>query len=122
MTTSTWKRLQARTVMAALFASAAALALAGAYYTRGKYWIWNNNFDNSTIGFTADSATNPTWTATFNFSSSSLYGYPASILGAHYGWNPTNDTTFPRKISTIASATSYFSYGSYGSNMAGDFA
>ena len=61
-------------------------------------------------------------TVWYNFSSFSLYGYPAIVRGWHYGWNPTGDTLFPKQISATKSVPCSFSYSSGGSNVAGDFA
>lgn len=105
-----------------LFASISGTAQAGPYNLYSPYFAWDNNFNNSNISWSPSSGQYPQWTASFNFSSNSLYGYPASIRGWHYGWNPTGDTLFPRQISATGTIPAAFSYASGGSNMAGDFA
>lgn len=88
----------------------------------GPYFAWDNNFHGSNISWTPGSGSDPTWTASFNFSQDGLYGYPASIRGWHYGFNPAGDNLFPKQVSTISTAPAQFSYTSGGSNMKGDFA
>ncbi|MEO9089202.1 MAG: cellulase [Rhodanobacter sp.] len=97
-------------------------AHAGDHKTYGAYYAWNNNFNNSAIAWSPSTGAYPQWSASFNLPGGSLYGYPASIRGWHYGWNPTGDTLFPRKISTANTIPAAFSYASGGSNMVGDFA
>ena len=106
----------------ALFAGINSAAQAGPYNLYPPYFAWDNNFNNSDISWSPSAGKYPQWTASFNFSSYSLYGYPASIRGWHYGWNPTGDTLFPRQLSTVSTIPAAFSYASGGSNMAGDFA
>jgi lysophospholipase L1-like esterase len=86
------------------------------------YLAWNNNFHGSHIGWQPGGDEAPQWTASFNFSTNSLYGYPASIRGWHYGWNPAGDTLFPRKLSDTTSIPCSFSYNSGGDDLHGDFA
>lgn len=101
---------------------ASAQVQAGASKNYPPYFAWNNNFNNSNIVWSPSSGSYPQWTASFNFTDYNLYGYPASIRGWHYGWNPTGDTLFPRQISSLTTIPAAFSYASGGSNMAGDFA
>jgi hypothetical protein len=100
---------------------ASTAAQAGNYNLYPPYFAWDNNFNNSAIAWSPSSGSYPQWTASFNFSSDSLYGYPASIRGWHYGWNPTGDTLFPKQLSATHTIPAAFSYASGGSNMAGDF-
>lgn len=110
-------------MVAALCAAViSASAHAGDHKTYGAYYAWDNNFNNSAIAWSPSTGSYPQWSASFNFPGGSLYGYPASIRGWHYGWNPTGDTLFPRKISSVSTIPAAFSYASDGSNMAGDFA
>jgi hypothetical protein len=90
--------------------------------TYSPYWAWDNNFNNSAISWSPGTGTNPQWSVGFNFSSYNLYGYPASVRGWHYGYNPSGDKTFPKQLSAIKSLPASFSYASGGTNMAGDFA
>lgn len=114
------KTLASLTAAACLLGAFAARA--GDYNQYPPYFAWDNNFNNSAIGWSPSSGAYPQWTASFNFSSNSLYGYPASIRGWHYGWNPTGDTLFPKQISATRTIPAAFSYAAGGSNMAGDFA
>lgn len=86
------------------------------------YFAWNNNFSGKPIGWQAGKEDAPQWRASFNFSTNSLYGYPASVRGWHYGWNPSGDNLFPRKLSDTASIPCSFSYNCGGSDLRGDFA
>lgn len=97
-------------------------AYAGPSKNFGTQFAWVNNFNNSTINSSFGTGSTPSLTVSFNFSSYNLYGYPACIRGWHYGWNPTGDTLFPKKVSAISSSNCTFNYSSGGSNMAGDFA
>jgi lysophospholipase L1-like esterase len=85
-------------------------------------FAWNNNFHGSVIGWQAGEDEAPQWTANFNFATNSLYGYPASIRGWHYGWNPANDDLFPKKLSETTSIPCSFSYNCGGDDLHGDFA
>jgi hypothetical protein len=88
----------------------------------GQYWEWPNTFhNNGTFKFTPGTGSNPQWYESFNVPSGNLYGYPASIRGYHYGYNPSGDTLFPKEMSTISHIPAAFSYASSGSNMKGDF-
>jgi beta-glucosidase len=86
------------------------------------YFAWNNNFHGSAIGWQPGTKDAPPWTANFNFSTNGLYGYPASIRGWHYGWNPTGDNLFPRKLSDTTGIPCSFSYNYGGDDLCGDFA
>jgi len=103
-------------------AALSSAAHAGAEQNYGSQWAWDNNFNNSTINISFGSGSTPNFTVWYNFSSYSLYGYPANIRGWHYGWNPTGDTLFPKQLSATKSIPCTFSYSSGGSSMAGDFA
>lgn len=106
------------------------IAMAGPYQTFGPYYAWINNFNDPNNGIQQDNAAKaPNLSSDeaylafdFNFQKSSLYGYPAIIRGSHYGWNPTNDTLFPRKFTEFKSIPVKFSYQAKGANIAGDFA
>jgi hypothetical protein len=100
----------------------AAAAEAGPYKVYGSEFAWVNNFNNSTINSSFSTNGVPGMTVWYDFSSYSLYGYPAVIRGWHYGWNPAGDTLFPRQISATNSIPCSFTYSSSGSSMAGDFA
>jgi Ricin-type beta-trefoil lectin domain-like/Glycosyl hydrolase family 12 len=97
-------------------------AHAGANKVFGAQWAWDNNFNNSVINTTFGTGSTPSLTVSYNFSSYSLYGYPACIRGWHYGFNPANDNLFPMQVSAASSVPCTFSYSSSGSSMAGDFA
>jgi len=86
------------------------------------YYAWDNNFSREEIGWEPGTADAPQWTASFNFSTNRLYGYPASIRGWHYGWNPTDDDLFPKKLSDTTDIPCSFSYNSGGDDLHGDFA
>jgi len=86
------------------------------------YYAWNNKFTREEIGWNPGTEEVPQWTANFNFATNSLYGYPASIRGWHYGWNPAEDNLFPKKISETTSIPCSFSYNSGGDDLHGDFA
>jgi hypothetical protein len=86
-------------------------------------WAWNNDFNGSHVNASFGNDAWPTESFSYNFSNSSLYAYPACCLGWHYGYNPQNDySQLPRQLSQMHGAPCNFSYSSYGSNMAGDFA
>jgi lysophospholipase L1-like esterase len=86
------------------------------------YFAWNNKFTREEIGWHPGTDDAPQWTASFNFSTNGLYGFPASIRGWHYGWNPADDNLFPKKLSGTASIPCSFSYNSGGEDLHGDFA
>jgi lysophospholipase L1-like esterase len=86
------------------------------------YFAWNNNFSGQEIGWQPGTGDAPQWTANFNFTTNSLYGYPASIRGWHYGFNPANDNLFPKKLSETTSIPCSFSYNCGGDDLHGDFA
>jgi hypothetical protein len=86
------------------------------------YFAWNNNFSGQEIGWQPGTGDAPQWTANFNFATNSLYGYPASIRGWHYGFNPANDNLFPKKLSETTSIPCSFSYNCGGDDLCGDFA
>jgi hypothetical protein len=97
-------------------------AYAGPYQVYGTEFAWVNNFNNSTINSSFSTNSVPGMTVSYDFSSYSLYGYPAIIRGWHYGFNPANDNLFPKQLSATSSIPCTFDYSSGGSNMAGDFA
>jgi lysophospholipase L1-like esterase len=86
------------------------------------YYAWNNKFTREEIGWQPGTEDAPQWTANFNFATNRLYGYPASIRGWHYGWNPTGDNLFPKKLSDTTSIPCSFSYNCGGDDLHGDFA
>ncbi|HEX9047697.1 MAG TPA: RICIN domain-containing protein [Verrucomicrobiae bacterium] len=92
--------------------------------TYGACWAWNNNFNDPYGGIhdSFDSGSYPGETIWFDFTSSSLYGYPAICRGWHYGYSATGDTMFPAQVSQLSSIPCQFSYQSGGSGMQGDFA
>ena len=92
----------------------------------GQYWEWPNTFDNNgTFVFTPGTGSNPQWYESFNVPGGNLYGYPASIRGYHYGYNPAGDTLFPKQMSSISHIPASFSYASTqvkgGTTLRGDF-
>lgn len=86
------------------------------------YFAWNNNFSGEPIGWHPGTNSVPQWTASFNFSTNRLYGYPASARGWHYGLNPTGDSLFPKKLSELNRVPCEFSYNCGGEALHGDFA
>ena len=86
------------------------------------YYAWNNNFSREEIGWQSGTEDAPQWTANFNFSTNRLYGYPASIRGWHYGWNPANDNLFPKQLYGTTGILCSFSYNCGGEDLHGDFA
>lgn len=86
------------------------------------YYAWDNNFSYQAIGWQPGTNDVPQWTASFNFATNRLYGYPASIRGWHYGWNPTEDHLFPKKLTATTDIPCSFSYNSGGEDLHGDFA
>jgi lysophospholipase L1-like esterase len=86
------------------------------------YFAWDNNFHGSSIGWHPGTDTAPQWTASFNYPTNGLYGYPASIRGWHYGWNPAKDDLFPRKLADTTAVSCSFSYNCGGEDLHGDFA
>ena len=112
-------------IVAAIMTMVAGVAHAGPSKNFGAQWAWDNNFGaggNSAISATFGNGSSPSINVTYNFGSFNLYGYPACIRGWHYGSNPTGDTLFPMQVSQATSIPCNFSYSSFGSNMAGDFA
>jgi hypothetical protein len=107
-----------------LMAGFASTAQAVDYKTYGACWAWNNNFNDPSGGIhdSFDSGSYPGETIWFNFSSQSLYGYPAICRGWHYGTSETGDNLFPAQVSQLSSIPCQFSYQSGGSGMQGDFA
>jgi len=108
---------------AALLAAPAAFAQTKVF---GSYWEWPNTFENNgTIEFYPGTGSNPQWLESFNLPGGYLYGYPASIRGYQYGYNPAGDTLFPKQMSTISHIPASFSYASYqnsgGTTLRGDF-
>jgi lysophospholipase L1-like esterase len=97
-------------------------AKAKSYNLFPPYFAWNNNFSHEEIGWQPGTEDAPQWTASFNFTTNGLYGYPASIRGWHYGWNPANDNLFPRKLSGTTGIPCSFSYNCGGDDLCGDFA
>ena len=108
----------------ALMAGLASTAQAVDYKTYGACWAWNNNFNdpNNGIHDSFDSGSYPGESINFNFSSQSLYGYPAICRGWHYGWSATGDNLFPLQLTKANNIPCSFSYQSGGSGMQGDFA
>lgn len=92
------------------------------YKVFGSHYAFDNNFNNSTINVSYGTGSTAEMTVSYNFSSGSLYGYPAICHGWHYGWNPANDYMFPIQLSAASSIPCYFSWNAGGSNMTGDFA
>jgi len=86
------------------------------------YYAFKNNWSGREIGCHPGTGDAPQWTASFDFATNSLYGYPASARGWHYGWNPTGDDLFPKKLSDISSLPCNFSYDCGGDDLHGDFA
>jgi hypothetical protein len=86
------------------------------------YFAWNNNFSGREVGWHPGTEEAPQWTASFDFSTNGLYGYPASVRGWHYGFNPVGDNLFPKKVSEAGSIPCSFSYNSGGDDLHGDFA
>ena len=86
------------------------------------YYAFKNNWSGREIGWHPGTEDAPQWTASFDFATNSLYGYPASARGWHYGWNPTGDDLFPKKISDMSSLPCNFSYDCGGEDLHGDFA
>ncbi len=95
----------------------------GPYKVFGSHYAWLNNFNNSTFGHSFGTGSTASMSFNWNYPNNyNLYGYPAIVRGQHYGWNPTTDTLFPKRVSAISSSNCYFDYSSGGTNMAGDFA
>jgi len=86
------------------------------------YYAWNNKFTREEIGWHPGTEESPQWTADFSFATNGLYGYPASIRGWHYGWNPAGDKLFPKKLSETTTIPCSFSYNCGGDDLHGDFA
>lgn len=99
------------------------IAAAGPSQNYGSHYAWVNDFGGGVFGNSFGSGSTANMTFWWNYPNTyKLYGYPAIVRGWHYGWNPTGDNLFPKKISSISSAPVNFSYSSGGTNMAGDFA
>lgn len=92
------------------------------YNVYPPYYAWNNNFSGQEIGWYPGTNNVPQSTAGFNFKTNSLYGYPASARGWHYGFNPANDDLFPKKLTEITNLYCGFSYNCGGEDLHGDFA
>jgi len=123
MTPSNHLRFHGKELVAAcMLALLAPAAEAGPNKVYGSEFAWVNNFNNSIINSSFSTNSVPGMTVWYNFSSNSLYGYPAIVRGWHYGWNPAGDTLFPKQISATRAIPCSFSYSSGGTNMAGDFA
>lgn len=122
--TSPTRRRMGTGVLALALALLAPSAWAGPYKVFGNHYAWVNNFNdpNNVMQGSFGTGSQPEMTVSFNYSSSSLYGYPAIVRGWHYDWNPTSDTLFPRKVSTLSSIPVSFGYQAGGTNLAGDFA
>jgi beta-glucosidase len=93
-----------------------------AFHLYPPYYAFKNNWSGRDIGWHPGTEDVPQWTASFNFTTNSLYGYPASARGWHYGWNPTGDNLFPRKVSDINSLPCSFSWDCGGEDLRGNFA
>jgi hypothetical protein len=107
---------------AALLAGLAPNAHAGADQVYGTEFAWDNNFNNSNIGVSFGTGSTANMTVSYNFGTGNLYGYPACIRGWHYGWNPANDTKYPKQIKSLGTDNASFAFSSGGTNMFGDFA
>jgi beta-glucosidase len=86
------------------------------------YYAFKNNWSGREIGWHPGTEDAPQWTVSFDFTTNGLYAYPASARGWHYGWNPTDDDLFPKKISDLGSLPCNFSWDCGGENLRGDFA
>jgi Glycosyl hydrolase family 12 len=79
----------------------------------GQYREWPNTFhNNGTSTFSPGTGSNPQSYEAFKVPSGNLWGYPATIRGYHYGYNPANDKLSPKEMSTISSIPAAFSYAS----------
>src|ERR1700722_1641117 len=74
----------------------------------GSMFAWNNDFNKGTVNITFGTGTTSNFTVTQNESAYNLYGYPANIRGWHYGFNPANDTLFPKQMSATNHVTCTF--------------
>ncbi|WP_140719688.1 MULTISPECIES: GH12 family glycosyl hydrolase domain-containing protein [Gammaproteobacteria] len=117
-------RRRSRVVLALALAALAPAAWAGPYKVFGNHYAWVNNFNdpNNVMQGSFGTGSLPEMTVTFNYSTNNLYGYPAIVRGWHYDWNPTSDTLFPKRVSTINSIPVTFGYQAGGTNLGGDFA
>jgi hypothetical protein len=117
-------RRRSRVVLALVLAALAPAAWAGPYKVFGNHYAWVNNFNdpNNVMQGSFGTGSLPEMTVTFNYSTNNLYGYPAIVRGWHYDWNPTSDTLFPKRVSTINSIPVTFGYQAGGTNLGGDFA
>lgn len=86
------------------------------------YYAFKNNWSGREIGWHPGTDEAPQWTASFDFATNGLYAYPASARGWHYGWNPTDDDLFPKKVSDISSLPCNFDWDCGGEDLHGDFA
>jgi beta-glucosidase len=86
------------------------------------YYAFKNNWSGQEIGWHPGTEEAPQWTASFDFKTNNLYAYPASARGWHYGWNPTDDDLFPKKLSDISALPCNFDYNCGGEDLHGDFA
>ncbi|GHH55189.1 cellulase [[Pseudomonas] boreopolis] len=111
-------------MLALALAALAPAAWAGPYKVFGNHYAWVNNFNdpNNVMQGSFGTGSLPEMTVTFNYSTNNLYGYPAIVRGWHYDWNPTSDTLFPKRVSTINSIPVTFGYQAGGTNLGGDFA
>ncbi len=98
-------------------------AQAGPSKNMGSHYAWINDFGGGVFGNSWGTGNTANMTFWWNHTDKySLYGYPAILRGWHYGWNPTGDNLFPKKISGLNHAPCYFAYASGGTSMTGDFA
>lgn len=118
------RRVRAGVVAMALMLLAPSVVWAGPHKVFGSHYAWINNFNdpNNVMQGSFGSGSQAEMTVTFNYPDYDLYGYPAIIRGWHYDWNPTGDTLFPKKVSTIKSIPVSFGYQAGGTNLGGDFA
>ena len=86
------------------------------------YYAFKNNWSGREIGWHPGTQEAPQWTASFDFATNRLYGYPASARGWHYGWNPTGDDLFPKKLADLFALPCNFAYDCGGEDLHGDFA
>ena len=97
-------------------------AHAGAFKLFPPYYAYKNNWSGREFDWHPGTEDAPQWTANFSFATNGLYGYPASIRGWHYGWNPADDDLFPKKLAEISSLPCNFDYNCGGDDLHGDFA
>lgn len=87
-----------------------------------SYFAFKNNWSGREIGWQPSGTESPRWIANFDFATNALYAYPASGRGWHYGWNPNNDTLFPKPVQDLRHLPCKFSYQCGGHDVHGDFA